>query len=240
MPNLHPVPGKCNGRTTDKLYCAKTPSAGSKRCELHAGVSRKKIKERKMVVDELRNWGLGDTTIDPGDLMLRLVTQSANRVQLYSRCLMDAYDAAERLHHAEQQDPQILNGVVVGDDYQTARQDLQRIFKLGGVGALVGNVYTATRDGDIFATGEAIRGLAKLEAEERDRAMKFAAAAVGGRLGERMVALAERHADMLFAAIAVALDAIGATPDQRSTAMTAIAASIGTPSTSTIDGQVIA
>lgn len=237
MSNPQPVPGKCNCRTKDKGYCNNTPPAGSDKCAMHAGISRKRLNAKKQIVMELNKWGLGDSTVDPGDLMLRLVTQSANRVELYSRLLMDAYDAAERFHNAQQQNLTVLDGEVVGDDLLTARQDLQRIFKLGGVGALVGNVYTSTRDGDIFATGEAIRGLAKIEADERDRAMKFAATAVGGRLGERMVAMAERQADLMFGAIAYALDAINATPEQRSTALAAIAASLGNPPH--IDGQVI-
>jgi hypothetical protein len=43
-----------------------------------------------------------------------------------------------------------------------------------GLRALIGDVYSVTKDGDAVAIGEAIRALVKLEAEERDRAADLA------------------------------------------------------------------
>jgi hypothetical protein len=43
-----------------------------------------------------------------------------------------------------------------------------------GIRALVGDVYSVSKDGDAIAIGEAIRALVKLEAEERDRAADLA------------------------------------------------------------------
>jgi hypothetical protein len=40
------------------------------------------------------NWGLGVTKVDPGEVLLRLVTQSAARTEMYARLLEEAYDAA--------------------------------------------------------------------------------------------------------------------------------------------------
>lgn len=46
---------------------------------------------------ELLGWDLGDATVDPGEVLLRLVTQSAARAERYAMLLEEAYEAAERL-----------------------------------------------------------------------------------------------------------------------------------------------
>ena len=68
---------------------------------------------------------------------------------------------------------------------ETARRDLDRIFNKGGVAALVGNTYGAAKDVGVYVTGEAIRGLADLEAKERERSANFATKAVAAGLVER-------------------------------------------------------
>jgi hypothetical protein len=89
---------------------------------------------------------------------------------------------------------------------QAARQDLRRIFTTGGVAALIGYKFDADRDGRIYATEEAVRGLAKLEAEERDRCANFAAKAVAAGLAERQVRLAERQGALMASTFRGALD----------------------------------
>jgi hypothetical protein len=46
---------------------------------------------------EVMNWGLGDTTVDPGEVLLPLVTQSAAQAERYAMLLEETYEAAERL-----------------------------------------------------------------------------------------------------------------------------------------------
>lgn len=77
----------------------------------------------------------------------------------------------------------------------------------GGIGkALVGDQYMTTEDGKSVKVGEYIRGMAKLEAEERDRAARFATQAVAAGLAERQVRIAEQlggHlAELMRAALA--------------------------------------
>ena len=55
------------------------------------------VKAKAAVRAELLGWGLGDATVDPGEVLLRLVTQSAARAERYAILLEDAYEAAERL-----------------------------------------------------------------------------------------------------------------------------------------------
>jgi hypothetical protein len=153
-------------------------------------------------------WGLGAAHDDPGEVLLRLVTQSRKRADLYAHLLQEAFEAAERLKSAHEAGQHLeALGDPESDDGETARRDLDRIFNTGGVAALVGNTYGAAKDVRVYVTGEAIRGLADLEAKERDRCANFAAKAVAAGLMKRQVELAELQGQLLAKALA-ALPAI--------------------------------
>jgi hypothetical protein len=110
----------------------------------------------------------------------------------------------------------------VTDTAETARRDLDRIFNTGGVAALVGNTYGAAKDVGVYVTGEAIRGLADLEAKERERCANFASKAVAAGLGERMVRVAEQQGALIAQVIRAVLDRIDLTPAQRELAAQAV------------------
>jgi len=81
--------------------------------------------------------------------------------------------------------------------------------------ALVGETWVATEKGDTYKAGEYIRGLAQLEAQERDRLAGFASKAVAAGLAERMVAVAEKQAALAHAALVAGLDEAGITGELR-------------------------
>ncbi len=199
------MPGRCGVRSRGG-YCTQWPVKGTKRCRTHPGKSLAKAKAEGMIVTELRNWGLGDTNVDPGEIMLRLVSQSAARVDFYSSLVQQAYAAAERLRQAEQPPQSDLL------EAETARLDLERIFNTGGVAALIGHTYAGTQTSGVIATGEKIRGLADLESQERDRLAGFCAKAVAAGLAERMVRQAEKYGAMVAAVLAGAATDLGHDP----------------------------
>jgi hypothetical protein len=85
------------------------------------------------------------TPFDPGEVLLRLVTQSAARAERYALLLEEAYEAAERLKQAHDAGAQIeVPGDELADTAETARRDPDRIFNRG-VAALVGNTYGAAK-----------------------------------------------------------------------------------------------
>ncbi|MFD5245014.1 hypothetical protein ACFWIW_10745 [Amycolatopsis sp. NPDC058340] len=196
--------------------CENHAITGGTVCWTHGGRAPQ-VRAKAAVRAELMNWGLGDSTVEPGEVLLRLVSQSAARAELYSGLLSDAFDAAERLQAALDAEQLLIEGEPGPRDdklpeapgLQAARADLERIFTTGGVSALIGNTYADTKDGRIYATGEAIRGLAKLEADERDRCANFSAKAIAAGLAERQVRLAERQAELVLGAIEAALDVAG-------------------------------
>jgi hypothetical protein len=193
-----------------KRPCDSHAITGGTVCWTHGGRAPH-VRARAAVVAEVARWGPGDSKVDPGEVLLRLVSQSAARAELYAALLSDAYDAAERLKEAHE--AELLIETTEGEEEraatQVARADLRRIFTTGGVSALIGNTYDDSKTGGIYATGEAIRGLAKLEADERDRCANFATKAIAAGLAERQVRLAEKQVQLALGAIEAALEAAG-------------------------------
>lgn len=176
-------------------------------CRFHGGAA-KQVKAKAAVRAELITWGVADALDDPGEVLLRLVTQSRKRADLYAHLLQEAFEAAERLKQAHAAGMNIeAEGDAYADTAETARGDLDRLFSTGGVAALVGNTYGAAKDVGVYVTGEAMRGLADLEAKERDRCANFAAKAVAAGLMKRQVEIAELQGQLLAKALA-ALPAI--------------------------------
>lgn len=197
--------------------CKNGPIAGGKVCTMHGGKAPQ-TKAKAAVRAEVQAWGLGDSTVDPGEVLLRLVSQSAARAERYSALLEEAYDAADRLRVAYDAERIVVEQAYEEFDekasMQVARADLDRIFNTGGVAALVGNTYDDA-NGSIYATGEAIRGLAQLEAQERDRCATFAAKAIAAGLAERTVRLAERQGEMIASVLMAVFDDLDLTDEQR-------------------------
>lgn len=128
---------------------------------------------------EVDQWVPGDIVDDPGELLLRLVTQSARRADMLARRLATAVDDA-------------------GGDLAAA---------------MVGDTMVTTAEGDTVKVGEYVRGLAQLEAAERDRAHRFAEKAVAAGLAERQVRLAEQRGGMLAEVLAAVLERLDVPPE---------------------------
>jgi hypothetical protein len=205
---------QCRATSRAGKQCKNKAIPGGAVCRFHGGASPH-VASKAAVRAEVMNWGLGDTAVDPGEVLLRLVTQSAARAETYARLLPEAFDAAERLKQAHEEGANVeALGDENADTAETAR-DLDRIFNTGGVAALVGNTYGAAKDVGVYVTGEAIRGLADLEAKERERCANFASKAVAAGLNERMVRLAERQGELLAQVIRGDLDELGLSAEQK-------------------------
>jgi hypothetical protein len=133
--------------------CKRKAIPGGTVCRWHGGAAGQ-VKAKAAIRAEVLPWGLGDSHVDPGEVLLRLVTQSAARAQRYASELEALVDEE------------------------------------GLAAAMVGEIEIPTKHGG-YKAGEYIRGLAQLEAQERDRCANFATKAVAGGLAERQVRLAE-------------------------------------------------
>ena len=203
--------------------CKRKAIPGGEVCRYHGGAAGQ-VKAKAAIRAEVMSWGLGDSHVDPGEVLLRLVTQSAARAEHYSRLLQEAFEAAERLKQAHDAGmPIAAPGDELADTAETARRDLDRIFNTGGVAALVGNTYGAAKDVGVYVIGEAIRGLADLEAKERERCANFASKAVAAGLAERTVRIAERQGQSMVEMVQAALREVDLSPEQASAFKAALA-----------------
>jgi hypothetical protein len=99
---------------------------------------------------------------------------------------------------------------------------LERQYVDKGVAALVGVKVALDADGNAVDLGEYIRGLAELEAAERDRCAKFAKLALDAGIAERQVRLAERQGALVADAVGRILDALGLTAEQQALVATVV------------------
>jgi hypothetical protein len=211
------VPCKATAKSTGNR-CKRNAIDGGTVCNRHGGAAPQ-VKARAAVRVELSRWQVGDATADPGETLLALLTQSRMRAELYAGLLEDAYEAAEKLSRLTWAESELVvpEGETSRADedgeeptaVQQARAELERVFSMGGLSALIGHTYSASQSGSIYATGEAIRGLAKLESDERDRCANFARLALAAGIAERTVRLAEAQAQMLSSLLKAALQDAG-------------------------------
>lgn len=158
--------------------CMRPPNKGGTVCRNHGGGNLKRIAQDALV-HEVRNWGLGDANIDPGETLLRLLTQSVRRANDY------AYTLSEMVQEHGLHD------------------------------ALVGDRMVMSESGKLTKIDEYVKGLARLEADERDRAGGFAAKAIAAGLAERQVRIAERLGDQLAEMLRAIFDDLDLTDAQR-------------------------
>lgn len=168
--------------------CINAPIRGGTVCHAHGGRAPQ-VKAKAAVRAELASWGLGDSKEDPGELLLRLMSQSSARVVRYSAELEDLVE-----QH--------------GGDIQAA---------------MIADSMMLDRDGNAVKVGEYVRGLARLEADERDRCAGMATKAIAAGLAKRQVELAEREAEMVIGAVNAALEAAGVPAGERGPAKIAAA-----------------
>jgi hypothetical protein len=74
---------QCRATSRTGNRCKNKAIRGGTVCRFQSDASPH-VASKAAVRAEVLNWGLGDTTVDPGEVLLRLVTQSAARAQRYA------------------------------------------------------------------------------------------------------------------------------------------------------------
>lgn len=167
---------KCTGRTTSGNPCKLDAVRGALVCHKH-GASAPQVKAKAAVRAELMTWGLDAPTVDPGETLLKLVSQSAARAQRY----------ADELEQLVAESPTLREALV------------------------------AEARGEFGPVGEYVRGLAQLEAQERERLATWCTKAIAAGLNERMVRIAEQQGALVAELLRNVLDdpELGLTAEQR-------------------------
>lgn len=106
---------------------------------------------------------------------------------------------------------------------------------------LVGATFAAGRNGERVESGEQVRALAKLEADERDRCARFAKLCHDMRIDERHIELQQAQAQLVVQAFLGAVAALGLVPADRDLALRTFLQGLGRgPETTVVAGEVSA
>lgn len=159
---------RCKGHTRSGDQCKRSAIRGGTVCRVHGGAIPR-VKALAAVRAEVESWRIGDAVDDPGEVLLRLITQSRRRADGYAAEI----DRKIADGQAEFGEAFTLESIAIGD-------------------TMLGQIH-----GDAVKAGEYVRGIVKLEAEERDRLTSMATKAVAANLEERRVQLAERQANLV-------------------------------------------
>lgn len=163
--------------------CRNHAIKGATVCRVHGGRAPQ-VAANAAVRAELARWTLGDPVDDPGQTLLRLITQSRIRADMLAAEL-DRLAAVDPDTH--------LTEVLTRPQYAVS-----------GVG----------RDAEVVQVGEYVRQVAVLEAAERDRCARFCKLAIDAGLAERMVRVAEGQAAVVADAVRAAIAEAGLDAEQ--------------------------
>jgi hypothetical protein len=170
---------------------------GTDACRMHAG-QRAEVARAKG--EAVTAWSAlsGKATISNTEAVMGMLQMSWLRVHLYAGLLEQQVREAQ--------------GDASGDD----GEDLEVPGGKGERGAgLIGKTLSASPGIGVYATGEAVRGLALLEAQERDRCVRFAKTAHDMGIADQQIRLAEQQGAMLAGVISRVLDRLGLSEEQR-------------------------
>jgi len=184
---------ECAKRGKTAPVCHGIAIAGIDACRMHAG---QRAEVAKAKGEALSAWSAlhGPPTVSATEAVLGMLQMSWARVHLYAGLL--------RRQVEEAQDAPPGLGGVDGED-------------VGRGAGLVGVTRGAVKDIGIYATGEAVRGLAALEAQERDRVVKYAKTAHDMGIAEQQIRLAEGQGALLAQAVSRILDGLELSAAQR-------------------------
>lgn len=181
--------------------CRANVVRGTNTCRTHAGKTSAIHKAEGAAALEIARMeaAFGNVTVhtDPGEALLDVVTITRARVWLLGKRLGDAWRRLELLEAEGQQ---------LGEEAKAA-------VLAGGELALVGYTFSATAQGELYATAEGVRGLAAMEERERKNLAGFAKAALDAKIAERQVTLAERMGEMVAGCMIACVTALGHDPE---------------------------
>lgn len=177
-------------RSRGRGTCHGPAITGTAKCRMHAGEPAAVARAKGEAISA---WSLsGEPGVDPGRAVLAVLHMTWLRVALLAGLLERQVAAAGG-----------------GSDGGTGSES-------GTTGApgLVGHRYSSGPDG-LYAASEAVRGLAALEAAERERVVRFAEVASRMGVEARYLALAEQQASRVVTALMRAQEGVGLSVDVR-------------------------
>jgi hypothetical protein len=172
--------------------CHKNAISGMGCCDMHSGRSREVAKAQGQAALAWQLAQPGAPMVDHRHAVLAALQMTFARLAWYAWLL-------EQQVAAEGDEPDNTD-----DDGDPAELGVP-----GGTGGLIGHTFAGSKDGGRIVTGEAIRGLAVLEGQERDRVVRFAKVAHDMGIDDQMVRLEEQKGLLLVAGLRMVEAALG-------------------------------
>jgi hypothetical protein len=198
------------GRTHGRGLCHGPAIRGTDACKIHGGIRREVAKAKGQArISAFSALGTAreGEAVDASAAVLGMLQQSWLRANLYGQLLL-------------QQITKDGDGDAVGENY-----DPSDTVKPGG---LIGFRYGAAgKDGDIYAVSEEARALVMLEAQERDRCVKYAKTAHDMGISDRLISMAERWGDQVVSRLVLIIGGLNLTPEQEAKVPELIQAHLG-------------
>lgn len=194
-------------RTKGRGQCHQAAVRGTDACKTHGGHKFEVLKAKGEA--RISAWSaIGSApsagAIDSSAAVLGMLQQSWMRAHLYGA---------------------LLRAQVERDGTDEAALEGGEAEKANG---LIGYRFGAAgKDGNIYAVSEEARALVGLEAQERDRVVKYAKVAHDMGISERMTNLAERWGDVVVNRIMLIITSLNLTPDQEAMVPALIQAHLG-------------
>jgi hypothetical protein len=166
--------------------CHGSAIRGTNACRIHGGQATGVLKAKG---EALSAWRAvpGRQEVSPSEAVMAMLHMSWARVHVYAGLLERQVAAA---------DPGRPGGVGQGE-------------------GLVGHTFSASPSVGVYESGEAVRALARLEAEERDRCVRYAKVAHDMGIADREIRLAEAQGVLLASAVTQILDELKLSAAQR-------------------------
>ena len=182
-------------RSKGRGVCHGAAIDGTAACRMHAGVRSEVAKVQGAAITAWSAAMGAEASIDPATAVLGQLQVSWLRQRLY----------------AEQLQVQVEEQGVSTEELDAGDRP--------NASGLIGHTYAAAKDVGVFASGEAVRALVQLEAQERDRVVRFAKVAHDMGIAEAQTELAKAQADMMQAVVLAVFDRLALDAAQRQLAM---------------------
>jgi hypothetical protein len=199
-------------RKGTKTRCHGSAITGLDRCRMHAG---EKAGLAKAKGEATTAWSAvtGKAVISHTEAVMGMLQMSWLRVHLYAGLLEQQV--------AEAQSRGIAGEGPSGED-DDPDEDSSGGRRADHGAGLIGKTVGASPGLGLYASGEAIRGLALLEAQERDRCVRFAKTAHDMGIADQQVKLAEQQGAMLAGVISRVLGRLGLSEQQQALIATVV------------------
>lgn len=185
--------------------CHASAVRGTAVCRHHGGQPTQLLKAKGAAAITAWDAMAGDPNVSSSEVVMRVLQMTWLRVNLLSGLLREQFEAEQAFRASVSPGSPAMAALTAA---------LGGADDVGPGAGLIGHTRSAAPGIGTYVTGEALRGLARMEADERERAVKFAKAAHDMGIAEKHLALAEAFTQELAGLIQRILDGLDLTPQQ--------------------------